>query len=103
MLNTSFYTRQLFDQYAAKNHHTYEIALELNHIELLKREVITRGSINILPDYAIEEEISDGILHGFNVQGELPTRSSTILFKKKGRRMTQSSNAFIELLSEKDM
>lgn len=100
MLSPAFYTRQLFDQLAASQQHNYDIALELNHIELLKREVMTHGSITVLPDYAVQEELENGTLCGFSIQDELPEALSTVLFKKKDRQTTRSASMFMEMLAK---
>lgn len=98
LLNRSFYTRQLFDSLAAKAGIELDVMLSLNNIELIKSKVQGSDCVTVLPDYACQDEFKLGRLKGINLQQFGNTIRPTILFKKKGRRLTSATEKFLEVL-----
>jgi DNA-binding transcriptional LysR family regulator len=95
MLGPSFQTRQLVNASAARQQLGIQIVFELNHIEMLKFYVQATDGITILPDYAVSDEASGGLVTVAIKPGELQP-CATLLCKRRDRHLIQAADSFIE-------
>ncbi|MGB2149994.1 LysR family transcriptional regulator [uncultured Cobetia sp.] len=99
MLNGSFLTRQLINVASARIGKTFSVVFEIDNIEMLKLHVQANGGMTILPSYAISQvELSRGDLVAIPVQDAACLACSTVLCKRRDRRMSHAARAFIETL-----
>ena len=68
---------------------------ELDHIEMLKFYIQATDGITILPDYAVSDEASSGLVTREVKPGELQS-CATLLCKRRDRHLIQAADSFIE-------
>lgn len=95
MLSTRFQTRQLVNASAARQGLDIQIVFELDHIEMLKFYIQATDGITILPDYAVSDEASSGLVTREVKPGELQS-CATLLCKRRDRHLIQAADSFIE-------
>lgn len=99
LLNGSFLTRQLLNAASVRIGKTFRVVFEMDNIEMLKLHVQANGGMTILPGYAISQvELSRGDLVAIPVQDNACLTCSTVLCKRRDRRMTHAAKAFIAAL-----
>jgi DNA-binding transcriptional LysR family regulator len=95
MLGPRFQTRQLVNASAARQGLEIQIVFELDQIEMLKFYIQATGGITILPDYAVSDEASCGLVTVDIKPGELQS-CATLLCKRRDRHLIQAADTFIE-------
>ncbi|MGB2695217.1 MAG: LysR family transcriptional regulator substrate-binding protein, partial [Dehalococcoidia bacterium] len=76
-------------------------AMELDNMEATKKMVEERLGIAMLPKAAVERELGDGGLHQVQVDGmTMPQREISVIYRR-GRPLSRSARAFIELLEQR--
>lgn len=95
MLSPRFQTRQLVNASVARQGLELQIVYELDHIEMLKFYVQVTGGITILPDYAVSDDVSSGLVTVEIEPGELQS-CATLLCRRRDRHLIQAADSFIE-------
>ena len=75
-----------------------QVEMNLGGIEILKRYVEIGLGIALVPEVAVEEEVAAGKLHALQVNGLVKRKIG--LVEHKGRRRSQATTAFLDLLEE---
>ena len=75
-----------------------QVEMSLGGIEIIKRYVEIGLGIALVPEIAIEEEVAAGRLHAVQVSGLAKRQIG--LVEHRGRRRSQATVAFLELLRE---
>lgn len=95
MLDSSFTTRLVFDQALAKTGLEATIALEVNHIEIAKRHVLTTGGVTVLPDYAVSADVAEGSFIARPL-AEAPALYDTVLFSRQNTARLKAADRFLD-------
>jgi DNA-binding transcriptional LysR family regulator len=75
--------------------------MELDNMEATKKMVEEGLGIAMLPKAAVERELGDGGLHQIQVERmTMPKREISVIYRR-GRPLSRSARAFIELLEER--
>lgn len=98
LLGNSFYTHQVLKSALRRAGLVLRLALELNHIDMLKEYVALSCGITILPEDAVAREMVDGRLAIADIDHpDFPT-TDTILCVRKERTLTAAAEAFVTRL-----
>ena len=91
-------SRQLLDELFRHEGLELQVEMNLGGIEILKRYVEIGLGIALVPEVAVEEEVAAGKLHALQVNGLVKRKIG--LVEHKGRRRSQATTAFLDLLEE---
>ena len=91
-------SRQLLDELFRQEGLELQVEMNLGGIEILKRYVEIGLGIALVPEVAVEEEVAAGKLHALQVNGLVKRKIG--LVEHKGRRRSQATTAFLDLLEE---
>ena len=91
-------SRQLLDELFRQEGLELQVEMNLGGIEILKRYVEIGLGIALVPEVAVEEEVAAGKLHVLQVNGLVKRKIG--LVEHKGRRRSQATTAFLDLLEE---
>ncbi len=99
LLNDRFQTRQWFNKAVARQHLENTVAIQLDHIEMLKRIIQGGQYVSILPDYAVTAEAAEGQLAARSIHEADHAFTRTFLCVRKGRILPRSVQAFLAQLT----
>ncbi len=91
-------SRQLLDEVFRQEELELQVEMNLGGIEIIKRYVEIGLGIALVPEVAVEEEVAAGKLHALQVNGLVKRKIG--LVEHKGRRRSQATTAFLDLLGE---
>ena len=91
-------SRQLLDEVFRQEGLELQVEMNLGGIEIIKRYVKIGLGIALVPEVAVEEEVAAGKLHAVQVNGLAKRKIG--LVEHRGRRRSQATEAFLDLLRE---
>ena len=90
--------RRLFDMACSVENVSATIRLECNSISALRRYVAAGGGLGVLPKFAAEPELSDGIVKAAALRNDLLNEGKSSLMLRHGRRPTPPVRALLRHL-----
>ena len=99
LLDSRFETRRWLNQVAMRQRLPLQAAIDLDHIESIKRAVRGGGVATVLPDYAVSADATAGDLVMIDLERTSVARTATVLCARKGRVQTRAAQAVIDLFS----
>jgi DNA-binding transcriptional LysR family regulator len=96
LLDARFETRRWLDQAMLRQQLALQAAIDLDHIESIKRAVRGSSLACVLPDYAVSAEAQAGELVMIELEGASAARTATLLCTRKGRVQTRAAQAAID-------
>jgi DNA-binding transcriptional LysR family regulator len=99
LLDSRFETRRWLNHVAMRQHLPLQAAIDLDHIESIKRAVRGGAVATVLPDYAVSADAASGDLVMIELEGASAARTATVLCTRKGRVQTRAAQAVIDLLA----
>lgn len=90
-------TREVFEETMSKNNVTYNIKLELNSTEAIKKAVEANIGISVISKLSIKDELKNGCLVRVMIDGVRFLRSFNIIYHKD-KYHTELFNKFIQFL-----
>ncbi|MCA0927644.1 LysR family transcriptional regulator [Ruegeria profundi] len=99
-LDDGFETKRLFDEAVNQCDIRPRIICSMNHIESIKSYVREFGAVSVLPDYAVSEEVKRGQLWAAKIDKLLNVAPSTVLIRRRERRLLPAAKLFIDYLNE---
>jgi DNA-binding transcriptional LysR family regulator len=97
LLDSRFETRRWLNQVAMRQDLPLQAAIDLDHIESIKRAVRSGAMATVLPDYAVSADAVAGDLVIIELEGATVARTATVLCTRKGRVQTRAAEAVIDL------
>jgi DNA-binding transcriptional LysR family regulator len=97
LLDSRFETRRWLNQVAMRQDLPLQAAIDLDHIESIKRAVRSGVIATVLPDYAVSADAVAGDLVIIELEGATVARTATVLCTRKGRVQTRAAEAVIDL------
>jgi DNA-binding transcriptional LysR family regulator len=93
-------TRSWIDNILSNYNIKVRPVMEFDNIETIKRAVEINSGVSILPESAILQEVSDGVIKAINFSNEKFYRPTGIIVRKN-RVLSPAGRYFIELLRAK--
>jgi len=90
--------RRLFDMACNVEDVSATIRLECNSIPALRRYVASGSGIGVLPKFAAEPELSDGVVKAVSLTSDILNEGKSSLMLRHGRRPTPPVRALIQYL-----
>ena len=94
-------TREWIDNILQRYNVTVNSVMEFDNIETIKRAVEINSGVSILPETAIEQEVSSGTIKGIPFSNENFVRPTGIIVRKN-KIHNKISREFIKLLSKEE-
>ncbi|WP_200344278.1 LysR family transcriptional regulator [Rhodovibrio sodomensis] len=98
LLDARHGVRRLFDMACNVEDVSPTIRLECNSIPALRRYVASGSGIGVLPKFAAEPELSDGVVRAVSLVSDLLNEGKSSLMLRHGRRPTPPVRALIQHL-----
>lgn len=103
MLSAQFQTRRVLNAAQQRSGIKIRVGFELEHIELIKSQVVSTGGITILPDYAVAREASCNEMVVIDMNNEEFPPGGTLLCVRRGRELSRAASIFIEQLKQRSI
>ena len=97
LLDSRFETRRWLNQVAMRQDLPLQAAIDLDHIESIKRAVRGGAMATVLPDYAVSADAVAGDLVIIELEGATVAGTATVLCTRTGRVQTRAAKAVIDL------
>ena len=100
LLDDKCSTRQILDRLLISSRVSLKIAMELSSVEVIKRFVRINAGISVIPEAAIRDEISAGLLSSVKIKDYAAVKPVYLgMIYRKNRYLSAVSREFLEYIS----
>lgn len=93
-------TRRLIDKLLKAAKVDVNVVMEFDNIELLKRALMVRDAVSILPRKNVEEEVARGDLAVATIEDSQDWTRPVGILRRKGRQPSPAEKMFLEILTD---